>query len=113
MNYAAAKKFCQRINSHLVEVETEEAMTYLAAQLREVGAGLHFWGGATVEEDGVWRWSEARTVVRRFVRLREPNPDYDNLKLGFDCNSAEEKCYGFAYLEISDLRPVCQKKLNL
>ena len=113
MNYAAAKKFCQRINSHLVEVETEEAMTYLAAQLREAGAGLHFWGGATVEEDGVWRWSEARTVVRRFVRRRVPNPDYDNLKLGFDCNSAEEKCYGFAYLEITDLRPVCQKKLNL
>ena len=44
-----------------MEVETEEAMTYLAAQLRSVGAGLHYWGGATWEEDGMWRWAEART----------------------------------------------------
>ena len=70
LNFTEAETFCMDKNSSLIEIDSEEQLSYIAKWLKDVSevqdvlpdrdGSIHWWGGATdVQEEGTWKWTQS------------------------------------------------------
>ena len=78
MDYSEAVTFCSDKQAQLVEIETEDQLSYLRNKLKIFSVNVApisldgfpakpFWGGATKEGGNDWRWTNSREKVQDFV----------------------------------------------
>jgi hypothetical protein len=71
VNWAEAKKICEKMGGHLAYIETAEEMAFIQ---KLTSGPLCFWVGATDEpQEGDWRWLNKRKVNPVFWHPNEPN----------------------------------------
>ena len=114
MNYQEAVTFCQKRHSTLVEIESEEQMTFVNNRLKDLdkdsdGKPIVWCGGASDDgAEGDWRWTQSGKKVDDFVWWPgEPGGAHQDHFLGFE---SFRDYYG---ADIDGARlcyPLCQQK---
>ena len=121
LNYTDAVRFCQRRQSHLIEILTEEQMNFVVNKLKTIKnhvkvviwgdnlQGKGWWSGATdKDEEDTWVWVQSGKSVEEFVWGSGQPDDYGNEDYFWFLN-----WYGFKGGDVAGhykMYPLCQQK---
>lgn len=113
LTYSEAKQFCasrsDKKDSHLVEILTEDQMSFLVDELsKRSSQDGHWWGGARETAQHGWTWTQSGEEVGRFVWYQghQPSTSGKNYSLCF------KRFYTYKALPCPmshKLLPICQK----
>ena len=115
MNYQEAVTFCQKRHSTLVEIESEEQMTFVNNKLKNLGIDsngytIAWCGGASnLNAEHEWRWTQSGKKVDDFVwGDNEPGGALQDHFLGFE---SFRDYYGADIDGGRSFYPLCQQKV--
>ena len=84
LTHPEAVRFCEKKNSHLIEIDSQAQLDYVVNTLKIISKNVRvfplgfshakgWWGGATDEDkEGTWLWEESRAPVQSFVWATNP-----------------------------------------
>ena len=115
MNHQEAVTFCQQRHSTLVEIDSEDQMTFVNNKLKDLGKDsdgttIVWCGGASdLNAEGDWRWTQSGKKVDDFVwGDNEPGGAHKKHFLGFE---SFRDYYGADIDGARSCYPLCQQKM--
>jgi len=110
VSHTQAQQLCQSMESHLVEIHTNQQLDFISAELNSKNS--YYWTGATDSmSEGNWTWPESGNEVGEFYWCPQEDPNNDSEKnfsllISFQSNS-------FCGIGVTDAftipKTICQK----
>ena len=130
IDYAAAKRFCRKKNSSLVELETSRQFDFIKMKLKILAEGIDWsyycytwrlkkwYAGATEVREGTWMWTQSEEIFtsENFIWGKDQPNDFcytDQKYLCFSISRSTGNIFGDDCTGDKDNKayPLCQKKM--
>ena len=108
VKYNEAKQLCQESDSNLIEVQTEDQMSFLVSKLSSLG-NKHWWGGASNVQNDQWYWENSQTEVAGFMWAPGQPNCHNCQNMGFAFSHTNNYYGNDHYINHNNNFPICQK----